>query len=91
MRKTTLLTNTIRWIIDPPLDITVPAKRTPWPDAPPELPSDEKASVVQEHREMQQMSKTGRPSRPRHGSRNKRKHETRRVDSTLGSVKREEN
>ncbi|KAL8546347.1 hypothetical protein ACS0TY_006169 [Phlomoides rotata] len=28
-----------RWIIDPPLDITVEAKRTPWPDSPPELPS----------------------------------------------------
>ncbi|KZV40584.1 hypothetical protein F511_36049 [Dorcoceras hygrometricum] len=28
-----------RWIIDPPLEITVPAKRTPWPDSPPELPS----------------------------------------------------
>ncbi|CAA2964796.1 probable beta-1,4-xylosyltransferase IRX14 [Olea europaea subsp. europaea] len=28
-----------RWIIDPPLDVTVPAKHTPWPDAPPELPT----------------------------------------------------
>ncbi|XP_022752091.1 probable beta-1,4-xylosyltransferase IRX14 [Durio zibethinus] len=30
-----------RWIIDPPLEITVPSKRTPWPDAPPELPANE--------------------------------------------------
>ncbi|KAH9663710.1 Beta-1,4-xylosyltransferase IRX14 [Citrus sinensis] len=38
------------WIIDPPLEITVPSKRTPWPDAPPELPSNEKVLVgIQEH------------------------------------------
>ncbi|KAL2522721.1 putative beta-1 [Forsythia ovata] len=28
-----------RWIIDPPLDVTIPVKHTPWPDAPPELPT----------------------------------------------------
>ncbi|KAG9440495.1 hypothetical protein H6P81_020660 [Aristolochia fimbriata] len=32
------------WVIDPPLEITVPAKRTPWPDAPPELQSSEKTT-----------------------------------------------
>lgn len=31
--------NSGRWIIDPPLEIVVPAKRTPWPDVPPELAS----------------------------------------------------
>ncbi|KAE8707044.1 putative beta-1,4-xylosyltransferase IRX14H [Hibiscus syriacus] len=31
-----------RWIIDPPLEITVPSKRTPWPDTLPELPSNGK-------------------------------------------------
>ncbi|XP_051115005.1 beta-1,4-xylosyltransferase IRX14-like isoform X2 [Andrographis paniculata] len=28
------------WRIDPPLSITVRAKRTPWPETPPELPED---------------------------------------------------
>ncbi|KAL3592148.1 hypothetical protein D5086_010788 [Populus alba] len=36
------------WIIDPPLEITVPSKRTPWPDAPPELPSNKKLTINQE-------------------------------------------
>ncbi|TKY55679.1 beta-1,4-xylosyltransferase IRX14H [Spatholobus suberectus] len=31
-----------QWIIDPPLDITVLSKCTPWPDAPPQLPINEK-------------------------------------------------
>jgi len=33
-------------VIDPPLDITVPSKRTPWPDSPPELPSNENEKVL---------------------------------------------
>ncbi|KAG8367090.1 hypothetical protein BUALT_Bualt16G0036500 [Buddleja alternifolia] len=44
-----------RWIIDPPLDITVPAKHTPWPDTPPELPSSvekvEKVITIPENTE----------------------------------------
>ncbi|CAN4126902.1 unnamed protein product [Withania somnifera] len=65
-----------RWIIDPPLDVTVPAKRTPWPDAPPELPSGEKLVTVQEHTEK-------RPSKTRsrkRSSRGKRKHAANNVD-----------
>ncbi|CAN8328271.1 unnamed protein product [Cochlearia groenlandica] len=30
------------WIIDPPLEMTVAAKRTPWPDVPPEPPTKKK-------------------------------------------------
>lgn len=68
------------WIINPPLEITVPAKRTPWPDAPPELPSDEKVNANPEHTEKRN-PKTSRASRSRHGSRNKKKHDPRVVDT----------
>ncbi|KAK9135881.1 hypothetical protein Syun_015211 [Stephania yunnanensis] len=69
----------MHWIIDPPLEITVPAKRTPWPDAPPELPSDLKQTSIEDHLEKRphKSSRTSRP--PRHGSR-KRKHESRTTD-----------
>ncbi|KAK8587042.1 hypothetical protein V6N13_086049 [Hibiscus sabdariffa] len=30
-----------RWVIDPPLEITVPSRHTPWPDAPPEPHANE--------------------------------------------------
>ena len=77
-----------RWIIDPPLDITVPAKRTPWPDAPPELPS-EKLSANQDHVD-KHSSKMGR-SRSRHSSRSKRKPEQRVVKTQVTGVsKRQE-
>lgn len=36
------------WLINPPLGITVPSKRPPWPNAPPELPSIENASSEEE-------------------------------------------
>ncbi|KAJ6807814.1 glycosyltransferase [Iris pallida] len=62
-----------RWIIDPPLEITVPAKRTPWPEAPPELP---KLNTDLDHTE-KRSTRTGRSSRSRHGSRSKRNHESR--------------
>ncbi|CAI9780778.1 unnamed protein product [Fraxinus pennsylvanica] len=60
-----------RWVIDPPLDVTAPAKRTPWPDAPSELPSAiEKAINIQDNTEKHTTkSRTYR----RHGSRSKRK------------------
>ncbi|KAJ7952821.1 Glycosyltransferase [Quillaja saponaria] len=60
-----------RWIIDPPLDITVPSKRTPWPDAPPELLSNEKVpSIIQE--QVTKHSTKNRTSRSRR-SRSKKK------------------
>lgn len=67
------------WIIDPPLEITVSAKHTPWPDTP-ELPS-EKMSTDKDHAE-KHSSKTGRSSRSRHRSRSKRKHES-HVDTQI--------
>ncbi|CAK8539687.1 unnamed protein product [Lathyrus sativus] len=65
-----------RWIIDPPLDITVPSKRTPWPDAPPELPSNEKEKVFAATEEQPSKHTTKiKPPRTKR-SRNKRKHDT---------------
>ncbi|KAH0458870.1 hypothetical protein IEQ34_011684 [Dendrobium chrysotoxum] len=61
------------WIIDPPLEIIVPAKRTPWPEIPPVLPH-ETVSTIQEHTE-KQSSRSGRSSRPRRASRSKKKHD----------------
>ncbi|XP_057544366.1 beta-1,4-xylosyltransferase IRX14-like [Amaranthus tricolor] len=37
------------WVIDTPLEITVPAKHTPWPDIPPELPSTEKVITTEQN------------------------------------------
>ncbi|XP_057949716.1 beta-1,4-xylosyltransferase IRX14-like [Malania oleifera] len=68
-----------RWVISHPLEITVPAKRTPWPDAPPELPSNENVISAQEH--VEKHSTRTRISRGKRRSRSKRKHETRTVDS----------
>ncbi|XP_022843727.1 probable beta-1,4-xylosyltransferase IRX14H [Olea europaea var. sylvestris] len=59
-----------RWVIDPPLDVTIPAKHTPWPDAPPELPtSDVKVISIPENPEKRV---TKRSTRKRN-SRSKRK------------------
>ncbi|KAI4314993.1 hypothetical protein L6164_027847 [Bauhinia variegata] len=63
-----------RWIIDPPLDITVPSKRTPWPDAPPELPSNEKVLTGTQEHTTKHSTKT-RTSRSKR-RRSKRKHDT---------------
>lgn len=70
-----------RWIIDTPLEVSVPSKRTPWPDAPPELPSNETTITIEENREKQQVMKT-RPRRSRR-SRSKRKRETRVADTQV--------
>ncbi|KAK9067034.1 hypothetical protein SSX86_014358 [Deinandra increscens subsp. villosa] len=75
-----------RWIIDPPLDMTVPAKRTPWPDAPPELPSDTQkvsGSTTQENTE-KRATKTRTP-KSRRSSRGKRKHESRNADARVSA------
>ncbi|KAL7231761.1 hypothetical protein ACSBR2_009905 [Camellia fascicularis] len=70
-----------RWIIDPPLEVTVPAKRTPWPDAPPELPSNVKTIGMEENNE-KHATKT-RTHRSKHTSRSKRKREARAVDTQV--------
>lgn len=72
-----------RWIIDPPLDITVPAKRTPWPDAPPELPTTaEKVTVIPENTE-KRSSKNG--SRRKRSSRSKKKHSPKMLDDHVST------
>ncbi|KAK1363792.1 Glycosyltransferase [Heracleum sosnowskyi] len=70
------------WIIDPPLEVTVPAKRTTWPDAPPELLSNENLTNIQESTE-KRATKTRAP-RSKHSSR-KRKHEARSVDKHIST------
>jgi len=50
------------WVIEPPLDIVVPAKRTPWPETTTELPSellDDKQD--QEDRRLSRANKSSRP------------------------------
>ncbi|GMH06402.1 hypothetical protein Nepgr_008242 [Nepenthes gracilis] len=69
------------WIIDTPLEVTVPAKRTPWPDAPPELPSSNtKMTTMEEHTEKPHpKSRTPRSKR----SSRKRKHEARATETQV--------
>ncbi|XP_062102654.1 probable beta-1,4-xylosyltransferase IRX14H [Humulus lupulus] len=71
-----------RWIIDPALEVTVPSKRTPWPDAPPELPSTENLDMGNQEHAAKHSSSTKTRS-PRTKRRSKRKHDPRTVvDST---------
>uniref|UniRef100_A0A1J3CQ54 Glycosyltransferases n=1 Tax=Noccaea caerulescens TaxID=107243 RepID=A0A1J3CQ54_NOCCA len=76
------------WIIDPPLEITVEARRTPWPDVPPEPPTKKKdqmqlsqgktAVVIPKQQQQQQSGKIRKPKR-----RSKRnKHEPKPTDTT---------
>ncbi|XP_061341691.1 beta-1,4-xylosyltransferase IRX14-like [Gastrolobium bilobum] len=61
-----------QWMIDPPLDITVPSKRTPWPDAPPELPSNEKMLIGTQEQPSKLSTKTKTPRSRRNRSKRKR-------------------
>ncbi|KAK7331029.1 hypothetical protein VNO77_25238 [Canavalia gladiata] len=72
-----------QWIIDPPLDITVPSKRTPWPDAPPELPINEKVLIGTQEQLTKHSSKT-RTSRSRR-SRSKKKHDTKVIGMQIST------
>ncbi|KAJ4798927.1 Glycosyltransferase [Rhynchospora pubera] len=67
-----------RWIIDKPLQITVPAKQTPWPELPPEIVIPKPTTPAQTRQSLtdKQHSKTGRSPRPRHRSRGKRRRES---------------
>ncbi|CAK9167115.1 unnamed protein product [Ilex paraguariensis] len=69
------------WIIDPPLEVTVSAKHTPWPDAPPELPSDEKVMGIQENTE----KRVSKIRLPRSKRRSKRKHELRNAGEQVSA------
>ncbi|GJX94241.1 probable beta-1,4-xylosyltransferase IRX14 [Tanacetum coccineum] len=74
------------WTIDPPLEMTVPAKRTPWPDVTPELPSNTVkviTSATQENTE-KRPTKTRTP-KSRRSSRGKRKHESRNADARVAA------
>ncbi|KAF3775197.1 putative beta-1-4-xylosyltransferase [Nymphaea thermarum] len=59
------------WIIDPPLEIVVPAKRTPWPDVPPELTSMSTArkGLIGDHTEKRKAPRRKRStcSKRKHG------------------------
>ncbi|GAB4846955.1 Probable beta-1,4-xylosyltransferase irx14h [Ancistrocladus abbreviatus] len=76
------------WIIDSPLEVTVPAKRTPWPDPPPELPASAKIMTVEE-RTVKRHPKT-RTSRSKRSSR-KRKQEARASETQVSSRQTGEN
>ncbi|KAJ0252346.1 Beta-1,4-xylosyltransferase IRX14 [Hirschfeldia incana] len=66
------------WVIDPPLEITVAAKRTPWPDVPPEPPTKKKDQmplsqannnlvVIPKHQQQQQQH-SGKVRKPKRRS-----------------------
>jgi hypothetical protein len=70
------------WIIEPPLEVTVPAKRTPWPDAPPEIQSNGGNSITTGRYNITEKRTTKtRSSRSRRSSRSKRKRDTKILDS----------
>lgn len=73
-------------MIDPPLEVIVPAKRTPWPDAPAEMISFEKVATIQENTE-KRATKTRTP-RSKRSSRSKRKREARGNVDTHNSASR---
>ncbi|KAB2626500.1 beta-1,4-xylosyltransferase IRX14 [Pyrus ussuriensis x Pyrus communis] len=79
-----------RWTIDPPLEITVPSKRTPWPDAPPELPANEKTETGVEEHTVKRPIKIRAP-RTKRSPRNKRKHETKTIDMQASARHTEQN
>ncbi|KAK6151213.1 hypothetical protein DH2020_016145 [Rehmannia glutinosa] len=72
-----------RWIIDPPLEITVPAKRTPWPDAPPELPSSAEKVIIMPENTEKRPTKSG--SRKKRSSRSKRKRSAKVLDEHVSA------
>ncbi|XP_074578861.1 putative beta-1,4-xylosyltransferase IRX14 [Curcuma longa] len=62
-----------RWVIDPRLEIIVPAKRTPWPEAPPDLVFQQMADDEDHTRE--HVSKKSKSSRSKNSYRKKKKRE----------------
>jgi hypothetical protein len=86
-RKLNSTMSSYRWIIDPPLEITVPSKRTPWPDAPPELPSNKKLTINQE----QTIKRSPKTRSPRSKRRSKRKHEAKLVETQVSTRHSEQN
>ncbi|KNA22590.1 hypothetical protein SOVF_031640 [Spinacia oleracea] len=73
------------WVIDTPLEITVPAKHTPWPEIPPELPSIEKKEIATEQNFVEEHT-VKRPPKTRtkkRSSRSKKKREARVAEIQL--------
>ncbi|KAL1190465.1 Beta-1,4-xylosyltransferase IRX14 [Cardamine amara subsp. amara] len=79
------------WMIDPPLEITVEAKRTPWPEVPPEPPTKKKdqMSLSQGNTDMvipkQQQQHSTKIRKPKRKSK-RNKHEPKPTDTTTIQV-----
>ncbi|KAI7729083.1 hypothetical protein M8C21_018407 [Ambrosia artemisiifolia] len=72
------------WIINPPLEMTVAAKRTPWPDELPfNTPKVITTTTTRENTE-KRTTKTRTP-KSRRSSRGKRKHESKNADARAAS------
>ncbi|CAN7068475.1 unnamed protein product [Brassica oleracea var. botrytis] len=79
------------WVIDPPLEITVAAKRTPWPDVPPEPPTKKKDQmslsqgnnvvVIPKQQQQQQQQRSSKVRKPKRRSK-RNKHEAKPTDTT---------
>lgn len=74
---------TYSWVIDPPLEITVPSKRSPWPDAPPEHPMVDKSVDAREQTVAVKHPAKNQSSRSKRNAQNKRKHEARTVETEV--------
>ncbi|XP_010558829.1 PREDICTED: probable beta-1,4-xylosyltransferase IRX14H [Tarenaya hassleriana] len=72
------------WIINPPLEITIPSKRTPWPDSAPELPVAIKEGPIIK-------SSTSRRSMKLRGSKPKSKMDHFHINSQLSSTSTQKN
>ncbi|OAY35506.1 beta-1,4-xylosyltransferase IRX14 [Manihot esculenta] len=75
------------WIIDPPLEITVPSKRTPWPDVPPELPTIEKPVIHISEQTLKHTKTRSSRSKRRRG----RRHESKLTDTQVSTRHSEQN
>ncbi|KAK9678512.1 hypothetical protein RND81_11G216600 [Saponaria officinalis] len=76
------------WVINPPLEITVPAKHTPWPEIPPELPSTEKVTAIEQAQHLVEERTVKRPPKARSrkkSSRGKKKREARLAEAQFSS------
>ncbi|KAH9618308.1 hypothetical protein KSS87_011522 [Heliosperma pusillum] len=73
------------WVIDPPLEITVPAKHTPWPEIPPELPATEKVTAVEQHLVEETVKRPPKAKSRKKSSRGKKRREARVSDTQVSS------
>lgn len=77
------------WVINTPLEITVPAKHTPWPDVPPELPSNMQVTAAEHEQPLvEQHIVAKRPPKTRskkRSSRSKKKRDARETEMQFSS------